>query len=270
MNWSRAKNILIIFLLCTSVFMLMVIFRSEYKRTKVPEAVINSAVSLLLTNDIQINPSLISNQTSAQKIYSVENMITDYHEFATLVLDGELIPTDTGYSGKDSLINYNGDYFEIIFTNGVETSSNLKSPSEKAKSLLQSFGIDVSDSKVEVNNDAKGIFTVSYIQSIDKLPFFDCKLSVELDKSKIISIRGSWFKNYTPETSAVLESIPGLLVRAATTNSDLHGKEITSLEIGYAVDESDTGIYHKQTTIIPMLAIKTSDNSTYYIDARDK
>ncbi len=121
-----------------------------------------------------------------------------------------------------------------------------------------------------VTNDANGVFTVSFTQIIDKKPFFDCKISVELNKSKITSIYGNWFVRIddSAASQSTLESVPGLLVKFSAQNPDLSECEIVKLQSGYAADENESGIFHKQTTIIPVLEITMSDNSRYYIDAR--
>lgn len=269
MNWSKAKTILILFLLCTNIFLLSIIINSYHKRTKVPEEVINSTVALLNGRNIKIDSSLIPAVINDEKIFSVENVISDYESFARLALKNDITPTDNGFSSDNASIKYKGDRFYISFTEGIDTPDELKSPADKAKAYLKGIGIEPKNAEITVTNDANGVFTVAFTQVIDNKPFFDCKVSVELDKTKIMAVYGCWFtKDEDSGTPSTLESVPGLLVKFSAQNPDLADGTILKLKSGYAVDENESGIFHKQTMIIPVLEITMSDENKYYIDAR--
>ena len=269
MNWSKAKTILILFLLFTNIFLLSLIINAYYKRTRVPEEVISSAVTLLNSRSIKVAPALIPSVIDDAKIFTVENVVDDYESFAKLVLQDEIEPTDNGYLGKNASIRYKGDRFYICYTEGIDTPDELKSPADKAREYLKSIGIDPKNSEITVTNDSNGLFTVSFTQIIDKKPFFDCNISVELDRAKIMAVYGNWFiKDDESGSQSTLESVPGLLVKFSAQNPNLSDAEIIKLKSGYAVDETESSIFHKQTMIIPVLEITMSDKSKYYIDAR--
>lgn len=269
MNWSKAKSILIVFLICANVFLLCIILNASYKRSEVSESLITSTVSLLHSKGIEISPSLIPKTTESDKSFSAENIITDYESFAKLFIGDEITADDTGYSSSIGSVHYFGDRFDVRFTDGVETSPDQKSPADKAKAYLKELGIKPKQSHITVSNDSTGLFKVNVTKTVDRKPFFDCSVTVELTKDKITAVSGIWFFRTGEQPSvSELESVPGLLVKFFSANSDFSGMNITGLTSGYAVYENDISIFHKQTVIIPVLEISTSEGQKYYVDAR--
>ena len=259
MNWSKAKTIMILFLLCTNIFLLSILIGTAYKQQRVSPEIIDSAVTLLSSRGIDIDKRIIPSAIGDEKLFTVENIIADYESFARTV---------RGYNNDAAEITFNGDIFDIKFINGIETDPKLKSPADKARAYLSSLGIDTKKSSVVVDNNSDDIFTVCFTKTIAGKPFFDCSVLVELKGTKIISVRGRWFNKLdTVSTSnPALESVPGLLVEFSISSPELSGSKITGLNLGYAINEEN--VFHKQATIIPVYEITTDSENKYYIDAR--
>ncbi len=269
MNWSRAKTILIIFLLATCLLLSGMLYNSARKSSQIQPDTIQYATTILKERGITVNPSVIPTNIKAVKIYTADNCISDYADFAKLVFS-DCVETNGGeYTSELGTLSFNGDRFTIKYTNGIQTDPKLKSPAEKAKAYLLPLGIDVSDASVNVSNDAQGLFTVSFQNKLDSSQFFDSRIDIELLGEKIVSVDGVWFqKNDTPPTSVMLDSAPGLLVKFASVTPEFSNIEITSLTFGYAINEK--GVYHKETTVLPVYQLVTADNQIFYIDARGK
>ncbi len=133
MNWNKAKTRLILFLLCTNTFLFSIIVKSYFKRTRVPDEVINSAVSLLDKRNIKIDSSIIPAVINSEKVFSVENIISDYESFAKLALQGDISPTETGFSRVTDFILASAK--ELI----LPTSSNHRQI--KPEHILKSSGL---------------------------------------------------------------------------------------------------------------------------------
>lgn len=270
MNWSKAKTILILFLLCANLFLTFELATSSYRSSHIPHEVIDSAVTLLKQRNISIDPSLIPNTVESRRLFSVENSVSDYETFAKLVFGEEVSISGDEYSCSKGSIRYSGDYFSIHFSEGVATSSELKAPAEKVRAYLKTLGINADKADVKITNNSSGIFKVLLIKQIESRPLFDCKIEAILDGTKIMSISGSWYKKSEDSMvqTAELETVPGLLVRFSAAHPEAAGTQITALKYGYVINDVEDGLYHKQSTVIPVLAVKLSNNESYYIDAR--
>lgn len=258
MNWSKAKTIMILFLLCTNLFLLSTLINAEYRQKRVAPEIIDAAAVLLENRGIRIDKKIIPSAIGTEKLFTVENVISDYESFTSTV------NTHTDNSAE---ISFCGDMFDIK-ADGIETDRRLKSPADKARAFLSSLGIDASKASIEVDNNSDGIFTVRFTKIIADKPFFDCSISVELLGTKIISVRGKWYNKLdtVSASNSALKSVPGLLVEFSASNPELHGSEITSLRLGYAISEEN--VFHKQATIIPVYEIATDNGGKYFIDAR--
>ncbi|MEE0944509.1 MAG: hypothetical protein UIM24_03555 [Clostridia bacterium] len=269
MNWNKAKNILILFLLFTSILLSAMLFSSEKKSKQVEPQTVTYALKLLKDKGVKVSPELIPITLGTVPVFESENAVTDYDEFAKRIFPINTKITDNLFTSQDGSIVFNGDSFSINFNNGIDTDTKLKSPSEKAKSYLSTIGIDVFNAEVNTSNNAQGLFTVSFTEILDNKRFFDSQISVNLLGKKIISVNGTWFtKKSTLSNNASLDSAPGLLIKFASENNDFTNLEISSLELGYAINEQ--GVFHKQSTILPVYQIITTDGRKFFIDARRK
>lgn len=268
MQWSRAKTILIVFLLCTNVFLLSILLTSHYKRVRVPDDVIESCVALLQKRGIEIDERLIPKTVGSAKQYTVRNVIENYEDFAHMILGSQTEPTENGFKTADASISYSGDNFKIEYPNGCATNDRLTSPSEKVRDYLDEHGIDVKGAEVRVSNDSSGIFTVTFTKKLAGEELFDCSIGARLDGKKIISVEGCWFKEESTGTEYELESAPGLLVEFAASGSMGAGGRISTLRRGYCVNED--GVYHMQSTVVPVYEITTDDGRSFFVDARSK
>ncbi len=267
MIWSKAKTILILFLLMTSILLSAMLYNSEIKSNHIEPQTISYAVNLLKEKGISINPNLIPSELGSVPVFEAKNVVSDYYEFARLVFPDCYQVSDASFASNNGTIEFYGDNFRISFASGVDTDKKLKSPSEKAKAYLSTIGIDTSVAEIDTSNDSQGLFTVNFTNVLEDMLFFDSKISVTLKGEKITSINGTWFTNNESLSSyAPLDSAPGLLVKFSAQNKEFSNLEITHLELGYAINEE--GVFHKQSSILPVYQIITTDGRELYIDAR--
>lgn len=268
MNWNKAKNILILFLLSTSILLSAMLFNSEKKSNQVEPQTVTYALKLLKDKGVSVSPDLIPITLGTVPVFECANVVTDYDEFAMRVFPVNTKVSETLFTSENGSVDFNGDSFSISFTEGITTDEKLKSPSEKAKSYLSTIGIDVMDAKVNTSNNAQGLFTVTFTKILDNKHFFDSIISVSLLGEKIVSVNGAWFTEKNILNHAALDSAPGLLIKFASENKEFTNLEISSFELGYAINEQ--GVFHKQSTILPVYQIITTDGRKFFIDARRK
>lgn len=269
MNWSRAKSILILFLIFTSLLLSGMLHISNQKSSMIEPQTISYTTQLLEKKGVYISPELLPNKLYSLSVYEGENVISDYFEFAKTVFpDAEKI-SDTNYNSSMGTIEFFGDKFDIKFSDGLPTDKKLKSPSEKAKNYLSTIGINISDAVINTTNNAEGLFTVCFTNKLNGYSLFDNKISVTLSGENIVAVSGVWFgKKSVQSSNFTLDSAPGLLLKYTEQNPEFRNIEITAIEIGYAINEQ--GVFHKESSILPVYKIVTSDGNEFYIDARHK
>jgi len=269
MNWGKAKTILIIFLLFTTLLLSAMLHTSNSKRNTISDDTVNNAIKILSQRNITIEPSLIPKSLESAPIYTVENALIDQKAFVKAALGEKFTFDNNLYTSEKGTLAFWGDRFSVTYPNGLETDSALKSPAEKARAYLLTLGLDLYKTDVLVENDATGVFTVSFSSKLDKLPFFDRSIKCTLRGERLIGAEGSWFYNeeFSP-SQASLDSVPSLLIKYLNENTAFSNIEITKLTLGYAINENS--IYHKKATVLPVYQLETADNKVFYIDARQK
>ncbi len=268
MNWSKAKTIMILFLLMTNIFLITILADSYIKRYRVSPEIIDAAVSLLQSRGIMVSPDLIPTKISSEKLYTVENVISDYETFASLVLgDSAIVSSEFSFSNEISTLSFSGDNFNLDFPSGLAV--NGQSPQESVTEYLKTLNINVSSAELFEDYDENGGINITFIQNISGKPFFDCRVNIYYLNGKILSVNGCWFNKVENSVTAtsMLQSVPATLVKFSSQNTDITDTKITSIKLGYAINEK--GVFHKQATVLPVYEITTSSNETYYIDARE-
>lgn len=268
MNWNRAKTILIVFLIMTSCLLGYMLINSNSEHGKIRSETIAYTAKLLGERGISVDSSLISDEIKSVSLYEAENVVSDYNEFALKCFSDAKQAQEGYFTSSSGTLSFDGDDFYIHYNVGIDTDNKLKSPSEKAKKYLLSLGIDTNNASVHTSNNGKGVFTVTFTNALDGMSFFDSCIAVSLDGNKIVSASGSWFKKTDILSSSVqLDSVPGLLIKFSSENKVFSNLEISHIELGYAVNEK--GVFHKQSTILPVYRITSTDGKVFTIDARE-
>lgn len=267
MLWSRAKTIMLVFLLCINILLLGVLLKSEHKRRRIPDDVISSCAEILEKRGIEIDAEIIPKYAETAYRYTVENHIADYETFAENILGEDITKTEDGYAAENGEISFCGDVFHIRFYDGFETGDKHRAPAEKLRAYLARAGIDTSGAQAEVTNDANGIFTVTLGKQIDGAPLFDCEITANFCGRKITEIYGSWFEEISGGAASYeTESAPGLLVGYAASGGLPAGMQITGVKFGYRVNED--GVYHMQSTLTPVYELLGENGEKFYIEAK--
>ncbi len=269
MNWGKAKTILIIFLMFTTVLLSIMLHTSNSKRNTISDDTVTNSIKILNDRGIKIEQSLIPKKLESAPIYTVENALVDQKAFVKSALGDSFTFENDIYTSPNGTLAFWGDRFSVTYQNGLDTDKALKSPAEKARAYLLTLGLDLYETDVLVKNDATGTFTVTFSSKLNKLPFFDRSITCTLKGEKLIGAEGSWFYNeeFSP-TQASIDSLPSLLIKYSNENKAFTNIEIKKITLGYAINENN--IYHKKATVLPVYQVETADNKTFYIDAREK
>ncbi len=266
MNWSKAKTILIILLTLANFFLAFILVRSTINSTRIPSETIANTISILNERSITIDSKLIPNRIEKKKIYTVENIISDYKDFAKKVLGDSFIVSGNKYATDSAELEFDGDRFKINYFGGYTVSENSSRPEDTASNYLQLLGIDTKSASHTVNETENNLKTIVYTMDLGNSPFFGCEIAVSVSDNKILDVNGCWFiKTETHPTSQAIESIPSILVKLSANNPDFANTEILEINFGYSIGEEK--VFHKNGNVLPVYEIVCSNNKSYFVYA---
>ena len=261
MNWSRAKTILIFLFLGTAIFQLFVIFTSDNKANKISPEIITSTVQILKENGININKSIIPKENHSLPMATADNAITDYSEFASLLIGNDYtIENEKEYSSDIGTIRFYANRFNFTMKNSAVYSENKDNVAiDNSKKFLEGIGFDLSTAEKEVKKTESG-YCVVYTNTAASLPVFNSQTIVSYN-----NIQGTWF-NITDATDTVrLKSITSVLIDLIKEDIPKPA-EITDISLGYIIPENK--MYQKSVTLIPAWQITFDSGEKITIDAR--
>ena len=269
MNWGRIKTILIILFLFTDVFLAFSIFTSQKKETEISPEVVSATVEILEKHNILIDKSVISSKIAQASILQADNVISDYLEFANLVLgDGFIKESQTSFFEKDVRLTFSGDNFSFEHTSNPDVSQNftLNEAQKTAFSYLENLGFDTSGAKVISSSSSGGMFRIKIRDYAENMPVYSSEVEISVFKNGVHSVSGSWFnRRISSNPNNNLKSPASVLVDFASTYEGSDAK-IESAELGYSVFDNET--YHKSASLIPVTKIQLNDGSEYFMDSR--
>lgn len=270
MNWGRIKTILIILFLFTDIFLAYSIFTAEKKETQISPEVIDSAIKILSEHNISVDKSIISAKIPSAPILQADNVISDYSEFARLLLGENVFSeSDNEFHTKNAKLVFSGDSFklEYLVPSKIPEITTLNDAQKFAFSHLKGLGFNLSDAKAVSSNFEDGIYRIKICDYSEGMPIYSSEANISLSKNGIISISGSWFnrKDNSGQNNN-LKSITGTLVDFAASYNGEVPAEIKSIELGYSVFDDAT--YHKSASLIPVTKIQLNDGNEYFMDSR--
>lgn len=272
MNWSKAKTILIIFFICTNLFLLTTIIVSTGKNSIVTDDIISSTISILENNRIEIDVGLIPRRTPAvTKVYA-RNFIDDYEGFAKRFVGELTTPVKNNtYSGEKGVISFVGDKFEFLPAEPMYEALTAKINSDNAQytalEVMKKYGFD-DDNLIFKEREEDGVYVISITKQKDGLYYFNSELKVTMTQSGVTGISGSWFYDETVKEKIILKSVTSILIDyISLSNRPTTTEKIVALDLGYSLLEG--GIYHKEITLIPCWRITLDTDGEYILKASE-
>ncbi len=274
MDWSGAKNWLILLFAGLNIFLICTLVSVNSNAGTVKKDTILKTVEILSSNGISIDEAVINPKIPKLNSVEVENAIGDKKAFAKKLLGDGFTEDNDLYTKEEKSVRFFENSFSYKNSKPDDPISDLNSLTvkEKVSSFLSGLGISVVSAE-SVATENNGNFTVTFYQRLDKYSLFDSYITVNLSKDGISLIEGSWFytaqdqssvktsaSRVTPATSALIDFISD--EKRISNNST----KVTDVTIGYT--SGDSMEYHTHASAIPVWRIKTSDGHCYYFDAR--
>ncbi len=276
MNWSKAKNVLIIFFLLINIALVTDIIYSSNKANIITPEIINSTVEVLAKNDISIDTGIIPSKTSSLPYIEVTNIITSPDEFAEQILGNgySYNSENSEYTKDDNRLTIVGDKFAFYPASPISgdlfADISDKNAVKKAVQVLSDYGINL-NKYVSYVESADGVYNIYLTKKVKSKLLFDSKIYISATNQGISHIEGTWFNetNYNSYKNKIqLNNITSVLVEFILNEKRPQSAiTINDLQLGYSL--GDDNIYHRTMVLIPAWKIQLDDYTCYYVDARE-
>lgn len=270
MNWHKTKTILIIFLICTNMFLLSTIITSMLSGTIITDDIVNSVVSVLKNNRIEIDPQIIPRKVGIAAILQVENVIETYEAFSERFLGDNITHFEKNiYKNEKGEINFYGDRFKFVPSTPLfgEEISKLNEENTKniASAILEEYSLSEDNQLAELKTgETENILSITKDTDAKQ---FNSNINIAFTDEGVQRIEGSWFRNVgTQKEKLDLKNVTGVLIDyISLVNRPTTDEKIISLEFGYSILED--GIHHKEAYLSPCWKIKIEGGNEYILSA---
>lgn len=244
MDWSKAKNILIIAFIITNVFLAYVLINSRDNHTStVGEEFIRDVQTFLLEKNIKVAVD-IPKDIPSLPLFNIKYETYNPQEIANKFL-GQKYETETiqGYvyyvNGSESVTVKNGN--EIIYKNASKTQIYDSMTSDRAVDLAQKFIEDkdfsVSDYKLSIITYEDDVYYIEYTKLIDDFYFEKSYMKFAISLSGINSFERYWIESADLDDSIhmTIMSAPRALLKLLSME-EAYGKTISEISVCYYLD----------------------------------
>ena len=277
MNWSRAKNWLIILFIGVNLFLVFTIIRTNLQSSSIDKETVANVVNIMRTNGITVAAETIPNQLPNLGPIDVSNNLTDYDALVSRVLGDDAVkePDKPDYTSGSRRLWFEGDMILYHDSQPQEPIDglNAKKAQDEALARLRAYGFDMERARATATQQPDGSYIVTVVQNIDQYALFDSYFYVRVAQNGIHEFTGSWFvvsgnQDMLANESARVKSIVSVLLDFARDEQRIANgsAEIVEINLGYMTKAKDS--YHKNATAMPVWVVRCSDGRVYDYDAR--
>lgn len=247
MNWSKAKNILIIAFIVTNLFLLYEIFveSNENKDITISNEFINKVVEILDTKNISINCSIPKEKPSKSLLtvrYQVYNSQTIRNNLADKFLKNYVIINDYKNNaliykdtGKTLTIKNNNEItYKNYENNKYEVTNFDKQELETiCTEFLEEKEFSTDDYKLTNFSKQGDKYILQYTKFHEDILIEESYMIFEIGKNGIQTFKRKWLDIVkTKKSQIVIRSAPDVLLRLLS-REDIYGKSIEDIDICY-------------------------------------
>lgn len=270
MNWGRVKTVFIILFLISDLFLLSILFTSEWEKGTTSPEVIDSTVQVLNENGISIDAGIIPKKVGDVPYAEAENIITGYDIFAQKLLREDIKKTaDNTFEGPSGLVIFDGNSFCFESKTALADENIGEKEAENiAEEFLLELGFSLKNAEKTTQKTDSG-YSVTFQNTVSGMPVFNNAVTAEVSGKSVSALFGMWFNlidNSGPESQ--LKSITSVLIDSIA-DFKMSGENVTiaKLSLGYTIPEDNT--YHKSAVLVPVWEIRDTNKNKYYPDARN-
>lgn len=257
MNWSRVKTILILFFLCTNLFLASVIVMSGNRVHTISDEIIHSTGEILKNNRILMDETLIPKRVSFLPELDGIPAAED-EEWISRVLGGQAEKTGEGeYRGEHGTLSVRDQ--TVSFSGKIPLEKMPEGEINAIMNFMQQCGTDRSQIRIQQSAES-GVWHLT--EQVNEAELFDQGLELTVENGAIVKFSGSWLVSLKQKKGAAAQKNAAeiLLDFVEMENRPQGELTVAALEPGYAYSE----------TLYPVWRISLSDGSVYLMDAREK
>lgn len=277
MNWSGAKNWLIVLFLGVNIFLIITLINNNIASSTVSDDLVQKTVAVLARNQITIDPALIPRDIPKLGTIEVENNILDMSGLADTIFSGNYTydAASGQYVSEDSTLTFVGDTLTYTDPTPDKAFMNLneKLACDLVLDTLKLYGFRMDKASAHAYAADGDNYTVLVEQGIDRYQLLDSRFVAKVSANGILSLEGTWFsasenQGYFGGASSKVKPVTSILIDFISDAARVQNGStvVTDIDIGYTTGDKST--YHKSVTAMPVWRICTADGHEYYFDAR--
>lgn len=277
MNWSGAKNWLIVLFIGVNLFLAFTIIWTDMYSFSIDKETIASTAEIMRRNGIEVDKECIPSKMPTLGPVDVANSIIDYDALAVRILGDGLVKEQDkpAYTNDRRRLLFDGD---TIYYYDAEPGERIEKLNEKdaqsiAAERLRFYGFDMERAQFAASLKPDGDYLVTVSQKLDKYVLFDSYFYVLVSKDGVKEFSGSWFtisgsRDMPASEPARVKSIVSVLLDFARDERRISNgsSAVEKIDLGYMTKAKDT--YHKNAAAMPVWIIRCSDGKVYEYDAR--
>ncbi len=285
MDWIKAKNILIIALIATNIFLIFnsrnMIFREGHSQAK-SDDFYEYAISFLRERGLVIEAEMPKNNIFMPMIM-VEYELFDHEEIAKLFLGPEYkVTNDTVFKYKDKILKVEGNKKLLFFDNSNESvvhklsNDKVQELSEKFlnEHLLMREGLVLEEINLKIVEPGNFYYEVVFRQKHNDFFLENSYVYVYIDERGVFEARVKLL-NVREVTTQKKEPISAIeaIIKALGRIKDENEEKVTvvKIELGYYFDVKNSKVSDWDTikagTAMPTWKITLENGKKYYVTA---
>ncbi|MTI46244.1 hypothetical protein [Sporosalibacterium faouarense] len=251
MDWSKAKNILIVAFIITNLILAYVLIDNRASETTMDEKFINNVKEKLLVKDIHISPDIqiplgkpsLSKLNVEYQVYSpteiAEAFLGDYNYNTSITKDSYV------YKKNNQVLTISHDNKKIVYVNNNDESDIVTSPDLSEKRVhflievfLNEKGFADDDFKLINYNFDKMPYTLEYVKVYKGIYVEKTWMKIEIDKSGVRKFERMWIDIDGVDTKVSINSAPNALL-TLLSKEDISEKTISDMSLCYYLDSEE-------------------------------
>lgn len=249
MDWSKAKNILIISFILTNIFLAYVLFsvRQDEEKIELQDEFIGYVVELLAKESIKVDTE-VPKKIPSLPIVSVEYEVYDIEKTLKRFLDTyieEFVDEKKVYRNDKKIVQFEENNKKLIYKDSSLIDDNGKTDITKldaiktAEDFITTHGFDLKNTKLSFVLEKDGIYKLFYNKVIDGIIVEQTDMTLEVSSQGVMSFERYWIKSIEREKQILKPtSAPKALLRLLARD-EYHGKTIKKIEICYYFNIDD-------------------------------
>lgn len=275
MNWSGAKNWLIVLFLAINIYLIFTLVNISSESSVIDKQTLHQTVELLHESGVSVDENIIPTYMPKIGTIEVNNVIDNKAAAARRILgDGVRAEGENIYTNGAEQVRFEGDY--IYYKNNSDgqdaPEADIGSVRNYIINKFRDYGFDIETSSLYIEQRGSE-YHMSAVQKFDRYLLLDSSFYIIADNGGIKEFSGSWFvlsskQNNPASDSSRVRSVVSVLLDFLRDGEriDNNSNQITAIELGYKT--GDKGVHHKQMTAMPIWQITCSDGRKYDFSAR--